>query len=452
MPGLLCPPGQLLALLVLVLQLTGSLELQCPVPRISNGQLRSAQNFTAGSTATLECDAGYQPGGASKAQCLPVGLWYPRVLTCIPGQCSHPPAVSNANLNHEYKFIVGTTVTYSCHRGFTLIPGVSPTTTCLKNFTWSAVPKLCQKVQCPTPVIPHGREISARKAEYTFGQQVEFQCDLGYVLKGSQRSQCSSDGMWRPPIPYCDRVCDPPPQITKGQHSALGTKVFPYGFEVKYTCVEGLSLIGDESIYCTSDDGENLTWSGPAPECRAVRCPKPTVERGRMIPQRFTFPYGVALQFSCDEGFVLSGATESQCQADGTWDPPVPTCQPVLCPRPQVAYGGLKSPLDDKTWYQINETVTLECAPGYQFSDNGNMSLEGSWTATCLPGGNWTPLPKCKKEGGADVCEEVHYIKSLFHCGVPVAEMKALLEIQKLFLEIKKLQIELENWSRTGAL
>ncbi|XP_027750988.1 complement receptor type 1-like [Empidonax traillii] len=442
MPGLLCPLGQLLPLMMFLLQPTGSLEIQCPIPRISNGQLRSDRNFTSGSSATLECDSGYRALGSTTVQCLPNGRWYPRVPACTPGQCSRPPVVDYADLNYQHEFLVGTTLIYSCRHGFNLIPGVSPTTTCLSNFTWSAVPKLCQKVQCPTPVIPHGREISARKTQYTFGHQAEFHCDHGYVLTGSQRTQCSSDGTWRPPIPYCRRVCDPPPKIANGQHSALGTKQFPYGFEVKYTCMEGLSLIGDESIYCTSDDGENLTWSGPAPECRVVRCPKPVVERGRTFPQRFTFPYGVALQFSCDEGFELSGATESQCQADGSWDPPVPTCQPVLCPQPQVAYGRLK---DDKTWYQINETVTLGCAPGYQLSDNGNTPLEGSWTATCLPDGNWTPLPKCKKEGDADVCEEVRYIKSFFECKVPVAEVKALLEIQKLFLEIKKLEVELES-------
>ncbi|NXA76400.1 CR2 protein, partial [Thryothorus ludovicianus] len=130
---------------------------------------------------------------------------------------------------------------------------------------WCCCPS---EVQCPPPVIPHGREASPRRAEHTFGQQLEFQCDQGYVLRGSERVQCSSDGTWRPPVPYCDRVCDPPPKIASGQHSAMGVKLFPYGSEVKYRCAEGLSLVGDESLYCTSEDGENLTWSGPAPECR----------------------------------------------------------------------------------------------------------------------------------------------------------------------------------------
>ncbi|XP_075631899.1 membrane cofactor protein-like isoform X2 [Balearica regulorum gibbericeps] len=406
MPGFLPWPGQLLAVAVLVLQPAGSLGVQCPVPSITHGQLKSAQNFTYGSTATLECDAGYVPvGAATTVRCLGSGRWHPRVPACTLGRCPYPPAIDHTDRSPQHEFPVGTTVTYVCRSGYALLPDVSPITTCLKNFTWSSVPKLCQKMQCPSPTIPHGRETSPRKAEYSFGHQVEFQCDPGYVLRGSQRIQCWSDGTWRPPVPYCDKVCAPPPKITNGQHSGLRTEQFSYGLEIKYSCAEGLSLIGDESIYCTSDDGVNLAWSGPAPQCKVVRCPKPTVERGRMTPQRFTFPYGAAVRFSCDEGFVLHGDAESRCLADGAWHPALPTCQP----------------------------------------DDGSMSPEDSRTATCLPDGKWTPLPECKKEDAANVCEEVHYIQAAFECDVPMAEVKTLLEIQKLFLEIKKLKVELEN-------
>lgn len=57
----------------------------------------------------------------------------------------------------------------------------------------------------------------------------------------------------------------------------------------------------------------------------------------------------------------------------------------------------------------------------------------------------WVCFPlEQMKEGDGDVCEEVHYIKSAFECGVPVEEVKSLLEIQKLLLEIKKLEKELK--------
>ncbi|XP_051494806.1 complement receptor type 1-like [Apus apus] len=367
---------------------------------------------------------------------------------CTLGHCSFPPAINHAERNARGEFLVGTTVTYFCRPGYALIPDVSPITTCLENFTWSVIPPLCQRVLCPSPSIQHGREITLRTTDYAVGHQVEFQCDPGYILRGSQRIQCGSDGMWRPPVPYCDKACDPPPQIPHGQHSAVRTERFPYGLEVKYSCAEGLSLVGDESIYCTSDDGEALAWSGPAPECRLVRCPRPAVQGARVAPQSFSFGYGAAVRFSCQEGFELRGDAESRCLEDGAWHPPLPSCQPVRCPEPQVANGRLKSPSEDKMGYQANATVTFECLDGYQFSGDGDMSLENSWTATCLPDGSWTPLPKCKKAGDAAGCEEVHYIREVFDCGVPMAEVKTLLEIEKLFLEIKKLKVELENLNK----
>lgn len=65
-----------------------------------------------------------------------------------PGRCPSPPALSYADRSPQREFLVGSTVTYFCRHGYTLIPEVSPTITCLKNFTWSAIPTLCQS-KCP---------------------------------------------------------------------------------------------------------------------------------------------------------------------------------------------------------------------------------------------------------------------------------------------------------------
>ncbi|KAF4803966.1 hypothetical protein TURU_011608 [Turdus rufiventris] len=253
------------------------------------------------------------------------------------------------------------------------------------------------EAQCPVPHVANGQLSSAEN--FIYGSTATLQCQPGFVPSGSTATvRCTFNGRWYPRVPSCVPVCDPPPKILHGQHSGSGLQHFPYGSEVKYSCAEGLALIGAESLFCTSHDGENLTWSAPAPQCRAVWCPKPVVQRGRVSPQTFTFPYGRLLHFSCEQGFGLQGSPQSQCQADGTWDPPVPTCQPVLCPEPRVPYGRLRSPLGGRRWYQTNETVTFQCLPGYQPPDHGVTPLEESWTATCLPDGSWTPLPKCEDE------------------------------------------------------
>uniref|UniRef100_A0A8B9MZJ3 Sushi domain-containing protein n=1 Tax=Accipiter nisus TaxID=211598 RepID=A0A8B9MZJ3_9AVES len=198
-------------------------EVRCPVPVITHGQLKPAQNFTYGSTATLECDAGYIPVGATTiVRCLSSGRWHPRMPACI------------------------------------------------------------LEVRCPNPTIHHGREISPRKAEYTFGNQVELQCDPGYVLRGSQRIQCWSDGTWRPPVPYCDKgECERREQGGCQEFSGL-RKLFPCGnrrFWFSYT-----------------DGRQAVRKSGSAPPDLAAPCPwaraaaKPASPISALSPQWFGAP------------------------------------------------------------------------------------------------------------------------------------------------------------------
>lgn len=64
--------------------------------------------------------------------------------------------------------------------------------------------------------------------------------------------------------------CEPPPVIANGQISSTQTE-YVFGLAVTYTCDEGFSLIGSSMIYCTVDAESNGIWSGPAPECKG-RC------------------------------------------------------------------------------------------------------------------------------------------------------------------------------------
>lgn len=44
-----------------------------------------------------------------------------------------------------------------------------------------------------------------------------------------------------------------------------------------------------------------------------------------------------------------------------------------------------------------------------------------------------------------DTCEKILQIREAFQCGVPLTELKTLLEVQKLYLEIQKLEKELRT-------
>lgn len=61
--------------------------------------------------------------------------------------------------------------------------------------------------------------------------------------------------------------CQPPPAIENGQFSGVHTD-YTFGVAVTYSCKNGFSLIGNATIHCTADDNLNGRWSGPAPECK----------------------------------------------------------------------------------------------------------------------------------------------------------------------------------------
>ncbi|XP_053882870.1 complement component receptor 1-like protein [Malaclemys terrapin pileata] len=179
--------------------------------------------------------------------------------------------------------------------------------------------------------------------------------------------------------------CRPPPDITHGSNNALIGDDFSFGLKVTYKCDQGFSLIGEASIHCTTKDNVNGEWSGPAPECK------------------------------------------------------------VGCLKPEVPNGNLLNALDEKMWYSVNETIPFKCSPGYQLSSHSHLPETDRFSITCLQDGSWTALPKCNKQSTSDVCEMVPENREFKVCGMPAEELRTLLEVQKLYLEIEKLKQELKS-------
>ncbi|NWU62807.1 CR1L protein, partial [Pterocles burchelli] len=399
----------------------------CEHPRVENGQLLSGYRAEYGyrDTAVFDCNFRYTINGSDASTCGENGLWDPPLPLCQLSSCDDPPDVRNAvkaklagNL-----FPVETIITYECREGHQFSLGETTRhIKCLPNFTWSETPDACERIRCQRPDINNGKPLNIYedKDDYMYGDRLEITCNDGFAFKGRGSNvvlRCASDGTWDPEIPECTEV---------------------------------------------------------------VRCPKPTVERGRVTPQRVTFPYGTAVRFSCEEGFALQGDAESQCLADGTWDPPPPSCRPggyqtqADAPRPvcrsrgccffhqeQVEFAGhvllcvlplhyflshiflpvqCSQPLrgedlviySPRLWYGVNETLLFYCRQG------GRQSASSK--STCSANGTWIPQPTCKKR---DTCEKILRKRETFQCGVPLTELKTLLEVQKLYLEIQKLEKEL---------
>uniref|UniRef100_A0A674JSM6 Sushi domain-containing protein n=1 Tax=Terrapene triunguis TaxID=2587831 RepID=A0A674JSM6_9SAUR len=257
-------------------------------------------------------------------------------------------------------YTVGTKLKYSCRPGYMLGSGKSPYVTCLANSTWSVDPEFCvgEFLRC-------------------FSISIDV-----YRLIGPTSARCVVVGNgvdWDKELSHCEAIpCRPPPDITNGSHTGQSEQQFLYGSAVTYKCDQGFSLIGEATIHCTMKNNVDGEWSGPAPECKVVRCPEPEVKNGKK-QSGFgpDYSYGNTVIFECDSGYTLNGSSSVKCEANNSWVPSLPTCL--------RKYKQLLQPA-----YRPRDIVVFECDPGY--------TLSGSSETQCQDDGRWDPpVPVCER-------------------------------------------------------
>uniref|UniRef100_A0A674JWJ9 Sushi domain-containing protein n=1 Tax=Terrapene triunguis TaxID=2587831 RepID=A0A674JWJ9_9SAUR len=186
------------------------------------------------------------------------------------------------------------------------------------------------------------------------------------------------DSSWRP-IPSNLLQCPSPPAIANGKPSVQASALFTTGTSVNYSCEPSYSLTGQASIYCTASG----TWSPPPPRCEGVLCITPEIENGRKVAGRGpVYRPRDTVRFECDPGYTLN---ETQCQDDGRWDPSVPVCERMLqCPSPPAIANGKPSG-QDLAVFTSGMSLNYSCEPGY--------SLTGQASIYCTASGTWSPPP-----------------------------------------------------------
>ncbi|NWI48268.1 CR1L protein, partial [Picathartes gymnocephalus] len=370
------------------------------------------------------------------------------------GECPPPPRFDFAEPvpGPLPSYPVGTVVRYSCRPGYARNSTESPTVICLIDSSWSSMPTFCARKSCGPPHIENGNFHTS--SDLLFGAIVTFTCHAGYRLVGPPSAQCvvrNGEVFWNA-VPTCQIIlCLPPPAIENGQ-VLNGDEDFTFGMAASYSCNEGFSLIGEATIFCTIGHGFQGVWSGPAPECKEVKCENPQVKNGKKLSGLGTeYTYGDKVGFECDPGYSMNGSSVVTCDANSTWTPPLPTCDQILCGRPpqfpfatpttavgdssafgtEVTYrcnpgykaapgkSSVTTCQSDEAWsaldpefcvpaqcpfprvrygtvspsryyYRIWDTVTVTCNPGY--------ALQGPRSSTCGAGSRWNPpLPECRK-------------------------------------------------------
>uniref|UniRef100_A0A803T9B4 CUB and Sushi multiple domains 3 n=1 Tax=Anolis carolinensis TaxID=28377 RepID=A0A803T9B4_ANOCA len=357
----------------------------CTDPGIPANSIRESKiehgNFTYGTVVFYDCNPGYFLFGSSVLVCQPNGHWDKPLPECIMIDCGHPGIPPNAVLSGE-KYTFGSTVRYSCTGRRSLIG--HPSRTCQLNGHWSGSMPHCSgntAGSCGDPGIPgHG---SREENNFRVKSVVQFSCELGYILHGSEERTClcTANGTWSGSLPNCTTVtCPPPPQISNGRQE--GTN-FDWGFSISYICSPGYELSFPAVLTCVG----NGTWSGEVPQCLPKFCGDPGIPaQGRREGKSFIYQSEVS--FNCNLPFILVGSSTRICQADGTWSGSSPRCiEPsrTACENPGVPRHGSQN---DTFGYQVGNIVQFHCRKGYL--------LQGSTTRTCLPDLTWSGIqPEC---------------------------------------------------------
>ncbi|KAJ8790156.1 hypothetical protein J1605_004623 [Eschrichtius robustus] len=236
------------------------------------------------------------------------------------------PFTKPTTLTDEYEFPVGTSLNYECFLGyFENMFSI----TCLENSVLSSV-KIFRDMRksCGKPPEPFNG-MAHINTDTQFGSTVNYSCNKGYRLIGSPSATCLLSGIdvtWDKKAPICE-ICQPPPEILHGKHIPSHKDDFSSDQEVFYSCEPGYDLKGAASLHCTSQGD----WSPETPRCAVKSCADflDQLPNGRVLfPPNFQL--GAKVSFICNEGFRLKGSSASHCVLVGMkslWNSSIPVCE-----------------------------------------------------------------------------------------------------------------------------
>lgn len=338
---------------------------------VTNGSIKG-NNYTYLSVLYYECDPGYVLNGTERRTCQENKNWDGNEPVCIPVDCRSPPSLANGQVRgDEYTF--QKEVEYNCNVGF-LLKGAR-SRVCLANGSWSGTTPICVPVNCATP--PPVENGVMDGLEYGFGKEVVFRCQEGYVLHGAPKLTCQSDGNWDAEFPLCKPVnCGPPEDLSHGFPNGFS---FYHGGHIQYQCLSGYKLHGSPSRRCLS----NGSWSGSPPSCQPCRCITPVIQGGTV--NRTDLGCGKTAQLQCFKGFKLLGPSEITCEANGQWSSDFPRCEHMSCGSLPTIPNAFISESDSLE----ENVITYSCRPGY--------SIQGNSDLICNEKGMWSqPYPVCQ--------------------------------------------------------
>ncbi|XP_059723558.1 complement receptor type 2 isoform X2 [Haemorhous mexicanus] len=339
-----------------------------PIIRNGQHDSKGVTEFVPGMTVKYHCDPGYVLAGKSSVSCLPSGVWsipYPRceVITCSS------PSIKDGEVAEGRRAVYhpGDNVTFQCHPGFVLRG--SRGAKCQPDSRWVPAVPTCQPARpCPPPpVIAHATLSAQPGTNFTSGTSVSYSCQPGFSLLGDPSVLCTAWGNWSLPYPRCAAGCGTPTPLLFAELSEEyeNQTEFPVGMSVNYTCRPG--YVEQPQISPTITCLENLTWSEAQEFCKMLQCPSPpSIAKGTHDSQDLeVFPTGMVVNYSCEPGYSLQGQASIYCTDSGNWSLPLPQCAGGCGAPPNLTFAELTRQYRNQLEFAVGDTVSYSCRPGH---------------------------------------------------------------------------------------
>uniref|UniRef100_UPI0037E866A2 P-selectin isoform X2 n=1 Tax=Semicossyphus pulcher TaxID=241346 RepID=UPI0037E866A2 len=304
---------------------------------------------------------------------------------------------------------------FHCDLGFHSV-GV-PQLLCQASGQWTHPVPPCQVEQCPvlndTDIRAGRMNCSHPIAVYSYNSTCEVTCDEGHELKGQDQIRCDHTGQWTAPVPACTvKKCAPILFPVTGNMTCVDTfGAFSFASRCNFTCQEGYYLTGDNTLTCLASG----QWSKPTPTCTVVKCNSmkaPSSASVRCQDPVGVNSYGSICSVRCEEGFDLIGANMTKCSSQGNWSHALPVCQAKKCPTLSSPSHGSLSCSAPHGEFRFGSRCTSTCAEGFV--------LNGTADADCTSVGLWsTDIPHCLARRCSTLSSPSH--GSLF-CSAPHGE------------------------------
>ncbi|XP_067945459.1 sushi, von Willebrand factor type A, EGF and pentraxin domain-containing protein 1-like [Watersipora subatra] len=378
-------------------------KVNCGPPPVVDNSKRQVSGHSYNDTVRYECDVGYEMIGDDTIVCQETGYWTAHP-DCEAITCGVPSMLDNVRLVSLTGTQFGQTATYHCLPDYTTD---DPTyITCQLNGEWSRAPNCSlspptmEEISCGAPLTPANAGLVSMTGTQ-FGKTVIYQCLPGYTTDDSTHITCQLNRTWSH-APNCSKSqhiveevnCGPPPTVDNSKRRVFG---YSYNDTVKYECVDGYEMIGDDTIICL----EAGHWT-VHPDCEEVTCGMPSTPDNAGLVSVTGTQFGQTATYQCLPGYTTDDPTYITCQLNGEWSR-APNCtlsqivEEIDCGvAPQIESGNVLLATGTEARYT--------CMSGYE--------MTGEPVIECQSNQEWTTLPQCHRVSAALFVAEVH-------CGPP---------------------------------